>query len=184
MTPRYSLLEGPLGDVLVAADHRGALTRVAIGERPRPGWRRDDRALAGAREQLAAYFAGHLRDFDLELALGGTPWQQRVWAAVRAIPYGATRSYGELAAELCTPAAARAVGHANGRNPACIVVPCHRVVGARGALTGYAFGIEAKRSLLGLEERTSRYVSHSPSANSGTPIAVRATPSATTAPAR
>jgi methylated-DNA-[protein]-cysteine S-methyltransferase len=156
--------------------------RIAIGEGPRDGWRRDDGALGAAREQLGEYFAGERDAFDLDLALGGTPWQQRVWDAVRAIPYGRTRTYGELAAELCSPAAARAVGHANGRNPVCIVVPCHRVVGAQGALTGFAYGVERKAALLALERRTSRYVSQTPSANSGTPIAVRATPSATTAP--
>jgi methylated-DNA-[protein]-cysteine S-methyltransferase len=147
----YSLLDSPLGEVLLTAGDDGALTRVMIGARAADGWRRHDAALAGARGQLTAYFAGELRAFDLPLALGGTPWQQRVWAAVGAIPYGETRTYGELAAEVCTPAAARAVGHANGRNPACIVVPCHRVVGARGALTGYAYGVERKRALLDLE---------------------------------
>jgi methylated-DNA-[protein]-cysteine S-methyltransferase len=150
MTP-YTLLDTPLGPLLLTADDHGALTRASLDALPDPAWRRDDAALAPAREQLASYFAGELRAFDLPLALGGTPWQQRVWDAVAAIPYGATRTYGDLAAELCTPAAARAVGHANGRNPACIVVPCHRVVGSNGAVTGYAYGVERKRALLDLE---------------------------------
>ncbi len=180
----YTTLDSPVGEVLVAGDDDGAVRHVSIGTEVDPLWRRDDAALRDGREQLGEYFTGEREAFDLDLALGGTPWQRRVWAAVAAIPYGQTRTYGELAAELCTPAAARAVGHANGRNPACIVVPCHRVVGVRGALTGFAYGVERKAALLGLERRTSRYVSHTPRAKSGTPIAVRATPSATTAPAR
>ena len=147
----YTLLDTPIGEVLAAADEHGRLTRVEVGTAPREGWRRDDAALAGARDQLGAWLAGERREFDLPLALGGTPWQRRVWNAVRAIPYGETRTYGELAAGLGAPRAARAVGHANGRNPACIVVPCHRVVGASGALTGYAYGVERKRALLALE---------------------------------
>ncbi len=180
---RFTMVDSPLGDVLVAADEDGAVTRIAIGEAPPPGAGREDAALARAREQLAAYFAGERDAFSFPLALGGTPWQRRVWDAVVAIPYGQTRTYGELADGLGAPGAARAVGHANGRNPACIVVPCHRVVGSRGALTGYAYGVERKAALLELE-RSSRYVRNSPRANNGTPIAVRATPRATTAPAR
>jgi methylated-DNA-[protein]-cysteine S-methyltransferase len=179
----FTMVDSPLGEVLVAGDATGAVARIAIGEAPARGARRDDGALAAAREQLAAYFGGEREAFTFELALGGTPWQRRVWDAVAAIPYGETRTYGELAAQLCSPAAARAVGHANGRNPACIVVPCHRVVGARGTLTGYAYGVGRKAALLELE-RSSRYVRNSPMAKSGTPMAVRATPSATTAPAR
>ena len=102
-------------------------------------------------EALDAYFAGELTTFDLPLAARGTPFQQRVWAALREIPYGTTASYGQLAAELGAPGASRAVGAANGRNPISIVVPCHRVVGSAGAITGYAGGIERKRFLLALE---------------------------------
>ena len=108
-------------------------------------------ALAGVRAQLAEYFAGERTRFDLELAPAGTPFQLEVWEALRRIPYGGTRSYGELAAELGRPGSARAVGAANARNPISIVVPCHRVVGSAGALTGYAGGVEAKRALLDLE---------------------------------
>ncbi len=101
--------------------------------------------------QLASYFAGELRAFDLPYAPAGTPFERRVWMQVAAVPYGATRSYGELAREHSPATSARAVGRANGRNPLPIVVPCHRVVGASGALTGYAGGLEAKRTLLELE---------------------------------
>ncbi|MGF1425366.1 methylated-DNA--[protein]-cysteine S-methyltransferase [Kitasatospora sp. LaBMicrA B282] len=108
-------------------------------------------AFRAAADQLAAYFAGELRTFDLELALHGTPFQQRVWQQLRTIPYGETRSYGELAAALGLPNAARAVGLANGRNPIGVIVPCHRVVGADGSLTGYGGGLPRKRRLLALE---------------------------------
>jgi methylated-DNA-[protein]-cysteine S-methyltransferase len=106
---------------------------------------------AAAARQLADYFAGRLTVFDLPLALVGTPFQREVWAALRTIPYGATVTYGDLAAELGRPSASRAVGLANGRNPASIVVPCHRVVGSDGSLTGYGGGLDRKRYLLDLE---------------------------------
>ena len=110
-----------------------------------------DPLLLEAADQLTAYFDGELREFDLPLAPRGTDFQRRVWDAVSAIPYGATASYSEIAAEVCTPAACRAVGAANGRNPLAIVVPCHRVIGAAGALTGYGGGLDRKRALLDLE---------------------------------
>lgn len=108
----------------------------------------DDATLPALREQLAAYFAGELRVFDVPLAAGGTAFQQRVWAALRQVPYGTTCSYGELARAIGAPTAARAVGAANGRNPIGIVVPCHRVIGSSGTLTGYAGGLARKRALL------------------------------------
>jgi methylated-DNA-[protein]-cysteine S-methyltransferase len=108
-------------------------------------------AAPAAREQLASYFVGELREFSVEVALRGTEFQARVWAALREIPYGETRSYGELAAAIGAPAAVRAVGLANGKNPVSIVVPCHRVVGANGSLTGYGGGTDRKRTLLELE---------------------------------
>ena len=147
----FTSVPSPLGDV-VAAARDDAVVAMTLAE-PAPGWRRDDRAapLVAAREQLDAYFAGELRAFDLPLDLAGTTWQKVVWDAVAAIPYGETRTYRDLAAEVCTPAAARAVGHANGRNPACIVIPCHRVIGSDGSLTGYAYGLPAKQALLRLE---------------------------------
>jgi methylated-DNA-[protein]-cysteine S-methyltransferase len=112
----------------------------------------DDKARTGAaRNQVLAYFAGRRREFDLQLAPPGTPFQQRVWALLRAIPYGETRTYGQIATQLGNPAAARAVGRANATNPICVIVPCHRVIGASGALTGFAFGNDLKRRLLELE---------------------------------
>lgn len=109
--------------------------------------------LARAAAQLAAYFAGERRDFDLPLAPQGTPFQQRVWDALLAIPYGAVRSYGDVARAIGRPAASRAVGAANGRNPIAIIVPCHRVIGASGQLTGYGGGLPTKRWLLEHEQR-------------------------------
>lgn len=120
-------------------------------EPSRAGWRRDDRAFSDAVDQLAQYFAGERTAFDVELELAGTPFQRRVWTALRDIPYGETRSYGQIAALLGAPGASRAVGLANGRNPVSVIVPCHRVIGANGSLTGYGGGVERKRLLLGLE---------------------------------
>ncbi|WP_229852628.1 methylated-DNA--[protein]-cysteine S-methyltransferase [Streptomyces albospinus] len=110
-----------------------------------------DPPFAAAITQLRAYFRGELTTFDLPLALHGTPFQRRVWAALRTIPYGETVSYGRLAERLGVPTAARAVGLANGRNPVGIIVPCHRVVGADGSLTGYGGGLDRKRRLLAFE---------------------------------
>jgi methylated-DNA-[protein]-cysteine S-methyltransferase len=157
----FQTTPSPVGELLLAAS-AGALVGVYFEpHRWGPsasevaGWRRDDAdgVLAAARTQLAAYFAGELTAFDLPLAPRGTDFQQRVWGALRAIPYGATTSYGELARRLGDPHATRAVGAANGRNPLSIVVPCHRVIGADGALTGFGGGIERKRWLLAHEQR-------------------------------
>jgi methylated-DNA-[protein]-cysteine S-methyltransferase len=109
-------------------------------------WERDDGAFADARAQLDEWFAGDRRDFDLDLAPVGTPFQRRVWSALQAIPYGETRTYGDIAAQLGT--APRPVGAANGANPFAVVVPCHRLVSTAGLLTGYAGGLERKRWLL------------------------------------
>jgi methylated-DNA-[protein]-cysteine S-methyltransferase len=114
-------------------------------------WIRDDTAFEDARAQLAEYFAGTRRTFELPLHPAGTPFQQRVWGALRDIPYGETASYGQTAAAVGAPSAARAVGLANGQNPISIVVPCHRVVGADGSLTGYGGGLPAKQWLLAHE---------------------------------
>ena len=111
--------------------------------------------LAAAASQLDAYFSGELTSFDLPLSLAGTEFQRAVWAGLQAIPYGETISYGELARRIGQPSASRAVGLANGRNPVSIVVPCHRVIGADGSLTGYGGGMDRKRFLLGLERRVS-----------------------------
>ena len=148
--PRYDTIESPLGELLLVGDGR-ALTGLYMDGAPGPGWRRDPAAFRQAADQLRAYFARELREFDLPLAPHGTPFQQEVWAALREIPYGRTVGYAELAAALGRPGAARAVGAANGRNPMSIVVPCHRVIGADGALTGYGGGLRRKRLLLDLE---------------------------------
>jgi methylated-DNA-[protein]-cysteine S-methyltransferase len=147
----------PLGTVVAAVDERGALVALDLEEdgplARRAGVERAPARVAHVRQALEGYFAGTLREFDLELAPGGTEFQERVWAELRRIPYGQTISYGELARRLGNPRAVRAVGRANGRNPIAIVVPCHRVIGSDGSLTGYAGGIERKRFLLELESR-------------------------------
>jgi methylated-DNA-[protein]-cysteine S-methyltransferase len=154
-TTSYTLLESPVGELLASADAAGRVTGLHFdGHRtptPNPGWVRDERALAPLRRQLEEYFAGERREFELELAPTGTPFQLSVWSALRAIPYGETASYGEIAAAVGQPAAARAVGGANNRNPIAIVVPCHRVIGASGSLTGYGGGLPRKQQLLALE---------------------------------
>jgi methylated-DNA-[protein]-cysteine S-methyltransferase len=114
-------------------------------------WRRDDGRFARERDGLARYFAGEAEGFDFPLRLEGEGFERRVWEALRTVPYGTTTTYGALAAALGDPGAARAVGAANGRNPIAIVVPCHRVIGAGGKLTGYGAGLDRKRSLLELE---------------------------------
>ncbi|MVA77416.1 methylated-DNA--[protein]-cysteine S-methyltransferase [Auraticoccus sp. F435] len=153
MTTTHTVLDSPLGPLtLVARD--GALCAVLMSEhrqsRLLPGERRDADFVAAVR-QLGEYFAGERREFELPLAPAGPPFDQRVWALLRRIPYGETRSYGDLARELGGAGFSQAVGRANGRNPLAVVVPCHRVVGADGSLTGYAGGLERKRALLHLE---------------------------------
>ncbi|GAA3756248.1 methylated-DNA--[protein]-cysteine S-methyltransferase [Streptomyces tremellae] len=155
MERRHTVIDSPLGPLtLVAAD--GALSGVYLDEHrhmpPRDTFGpRSAEPFGEATAQLAAYFSGELRVFDLPLHLEGTPFQRRVWSELTRIPYGETRSYGELAAALGSPGASRAVGLANGRNPVSIVVPCHRVVGSTGSLTGYGGGLANKRRLLALE---------------------------------
>lgn len=144
----HRTLSTPVGPVTVAVDAAGALTRVDFGDVPGGTPPGADPGLDRAVGQLEEYFAGTRTDFDLPLAPAGTPFQQRVWTALRDIPYGATESYGSLARRLGAPGASRAVGLANGRNPIPIVVPCHRVIGSTGTLTGYAGGVERKRWLL------------------------------------
>jgi methylated-DNA-[protein]-cysteine S-methyltransferase len=175
----WTTIDSPVGELrLVALD--GALTAVEFlgempdgpgeaasvrhhasrGTTPEDGRARGDRVdddalLVETARQLAAYFAGDLKDFDLPVAPEGTPFQQRVWAALQGIGYGETRTYGEIAGGLgLTGHGARAVGLANGRNPIPIVIPCHRVVGADGSLTGYGGGMHRKQTLLALEQTT------------------------------
>ena len=156
-TTIYTTMGSPIGELTLTGDGvaiTGLYMERASGEPvARAGWRRDDEALRGAREQVEAYFAGELTAFDLLLAPRGTPFQEKVWEALRAIPYGATASYRDIAGRVGNPTAVRAVGAANGRNPISIVIPCHRVIGADGSLTGYGGGMERKRWLLDLEQR-------------------------------
>jgi methylated-DNA-[protein]-cysteine S-methyltransferase len=160
MSTLYSVLDSPIGELLLTGSDRaltGIWMRSHRDERKRTAsMLRDDAAFADVRRQLAGYFAGERTAFDLVLAAEGTGFQHRVWSALCAIPYGATISYGELARRIGQPGAARAVGLANGANPIPIVVPCHRVIGADGSLTGFGGGIERKRWLLAHEARAAR----------------------------
>jgi methylated-DNA-[protein]-cysteine S-methyltransferase len=154
----HTVIDSPVGPLTLVASN-GALTGLYMAEHrygPSEFGTRDDDTLPAAAEQLAAYFAGELRAFDLTLAPRGTPFQQRVWAALREVPYGETVTYGELAATIGRPTASRAVGHANGHNPISIIVPCHRVVGSAGDLTGYGGGLPRKRFLLDLERSSAQ----------------------------
>ncbi|PVG82607.1 cysteine methyltransferase [Nocardioides gansuensis] len=155
----WTLMDSPLGELRLV-ERADALKAIEFFPfRPPPdgrplGERQDDHpVLVETRRQLTAYFARDLKEFDLPLAPDGTPFQQRVWQQLRGIGWGETASYGEIAARLgMTNAASRAVGLANGRNPIAIVVPCHRVIGANGTLTGYAGGLDRKQLLLELEQ--------------------------------
>jgi methylated-DNA-[protein]-cysteine S-methyltransferase len=155
MTVRYDELDTPVGPLLVAADDAGLrLIHFQLGRgrrAPEPAWRRDPAPFRDLGRQLAQYFGRTRRTFDLALAPEGTPFQLETWRALAAIPYGTTISYEELARRVGRPKAVRAVGAANGRNPLPIVVPCHRVIGKDGSLTGFGGGLPAKRALLELE---------------------------------
>jgi methylated-DNA-[protein]-cysteine S-methyltransferase len=160
----YSYLDSPVGRLLLAGDAEG-LVLIGFPSEARPtapgsGWTRDDGALAEPIAQLRSYFAGERREFSLPLCTQGTPFQERVWAALRAIPFGATVSYGDLARRIGRPSAARAVGAANGANPLPIVIPCHRVIGADRSLTGFGGGLATKRFLLAHEARFSPDAPH------------------------
>ena len=149
----HTRVESPLGPLLLLSDGR-ALTGLFMNKRVVPEGsveREDAEPFHEARRQLAEYFAGERRAFDLALDGRGTEFQQKIWAALEEIPYGETISYGALARKVGDPKASRAVGLANGRNPLSIVVPCHRVVGASGKLTGYGGGLANKAFLLELE---------------------------------
>ena len=151
----HSYFPSPIGPLLLTGNE-SALTGLYLAEHVRiatPLGTRNDSAFTEPARQLTEYFAGDRQVFELPIAPAGTPFQQRVWQLLRSIGYGDRRSYGELAAELGNPNAARAVGLANGRNPISIIVPCHRVVGSKGALTGYAGGLTNKQWLLEFETR-------------------------------
>ncbi len=159
----YGYFDSPVGPLLLAGEadrlHLISFPTEARTERPPAGWRRDDSLFVEAFRQLDAYFAGALTRFDLPLRFAGTAFQNRVWTALCEIPYGETMSYGALAARIGKPTASRAVGAANGANPLPIVVPCHRVIGSDGSLTGFGGGIEIKRFLLAHEQQHSSLAS-------------------------
>ncbi len=155
--PRYTTMPTPIGEILLTSDGHSLtglfmMPEAGWGNAIGADWRRDPAGLRTIEEQLRAYFAGELREFSVPLAPSGTPFQRRVWQALTTVPYGGTASYGTIAAAIERPSASRAVGAANGRNPISIVVPCHRVVGADGSLTGYGGGLPRKQRLLALEK--------------------------------
>ena len=149
----WTVVDSPIDPLLLIGDETGLRSLWMQPHDPPADAVRDDDSLAPVATQLADYFAGERTRFDLALAPHGTPFQQKVWLALRDIPYGATTTYGALAAELGQPTASRAVGLANGRNPLAVIVPCHRVIGANGALTGFGGGLPRKRWLLDHERR-------------------------------
>jgi methylated-DNA-[protein]-cysteine S-methyltransferase len=148
----FTRADSPVGELLLAGDGEAlAGLHFAAGRAPAADWREDPRPFEPVLEQLREYFAGDRTRFEVRLAPRGTAFQLRVWEALLEIPYGETESYGELAVRVGSPGAARAVGLANGSNPIALIVPCHRVIGANGSLTGYGGGMERKRWLLDLE---------------------------------
>lgn len=159
MTLAHIIFPSPVGELTLVASDAGLVAilwedddpaRVRLGARTT---RSDHPILAAARAQLTDYFAGRLQTFTVPLDFRGTAFQRTIWAALLAIPFGETRSYGDIARAVGRPTASRAVGAANGRNPISIIAPCHRVVGANGALTGFAGGVETKRWLLDFERK-------------------------------
>ncbi len=166
-TTIYWTVDSPIGELLLAGDGE-QLQRLHMQDGRRPttigaDWVRDAEPFADLCEQLDQYFSGERQEFDLDLGPQGSEFELRVWRALRQIPYGETESYGGLAKRIGHPGLARAVGAANGRNPIAVVVPCHRVIGADGSLTGYAGGLERKRLLLDLEAPISQLDLSSPS---------------------
>ncbi len=149
---RYGYTDSPLGRLLVVGE-QDALTGLHVDGHEHaptvhPDWERDDGDLDEVRAQLEAYFAGQRTDFDLAVRPAGSAFQREVWAALSEIPFGETRTYGQIATRISRPDAVRAIGAANGANPISIVIPCHRVIGADGSLTGYGWGVERKSWLL------------------------------------
>lgn len=160
MMNSYTQIDSPLGPLLLVADDAGLRQILFINGRhpakPESSWKQDRAPLSETIHQLQAYFAGELENFDLKLAPEGTPFQLSVWHRLCEIPYGETISYGQLASQIGNPKASRAVGLANGSNPIPIVIPCHRVIGSNGKLTGYGGGLPIKEKLLALERRQLR----------------------------
>jgi methylated-DNA-[protein]-cysteine S-methyltransferase len=159
MTHRYDTFPTPLGEFSAAVNETGALAATAFGglaalkkRVPLAAWIHDPAALGAVRRQIDDFLSGRRTGFTVKVDAAGTSFQQAVWGALRRIPFGQTRSYAEIAAAIGRPGAARAVGRANATNPVCVVVPCHRVIGADGSLTGFAFGEKIKRRLLELEQ--------------------------------
>ncbi|CAM5697593.1 Methylated-DNA--protein-cysteine methyltransferase OS=Streptomyces alboniger OX=132473 GN=CP975_29870 PE=3 SV=1 [Streptomyces alboniger] len=154
-TKQHTVIDSPYGPLTLVGDDGVLCGLYMTDQRHRPAEEtfgtRAQAPFAAAEEELEAYFTGELKEFTLELDLHGTPFQRSVWNHLRKIPYGETRTYGELADALGNPSASRAVGLANGRNPVGIIVPCHRVVGANGGLTGYGGGLDRKQRLLDFE---------------------------------
>jgi len=153
----YQYVKSPVGKLLVAGDEKGLhlinFPRNGKPSLPESGWIENLKPLQETLRQLEAYFAGKLKAFSLDICLNVTPFQKKVLTALRQVPYGETISYGELAKNIGNPKASRAVGQANARNPIPIVIPCHRVIGSNGKLTGFGGGIEVKQTLLDLEKQ-------------------------------
>lgn len=152
----FDVFPTAVGPMTLVTDSSGAVTELWTSDRlsffqPKPNYVRDPEAVKAARKQIEEYADGRRKSFDLTLNPAGTPFQHAVWNELLKIPYGETRSYGQLAAALGNPGASRAVGRANGTNPISVIVPCHRVIGSSGALTGYGGGLPMKQALLELE---------------------------------
>ena len=156
---KYCYVDSPIGDLLLAGDESGlclvGFPEGAMRREPEPDWTYDESPFATVREQLREYFAGKRKAFDLPLKLTGTEFQVRVLEELQRIPYGETTSYSDIAERIGRPKAMRAVGAANGRNPIPIIIPCHRVIGRGGDLTGFGGGLETKAALLRLEAENS-----------------------------
>jgi methylated-DNA-[protein]-cysteine S-methyltransferase len=148
---RYAMMDTPIGPLTLASTDKG-LSSVSFGRMVPTDGIVDESAHRAVIEQLSEYFEGKRKSFDVPLDLEGTSFQMSVWRALQAIPFGQTRSYGDIAESIGKPGAARAVGMANHENPIAVVIPCHRVVGSNGSLTGYAGGLDIKRHLLSIEQ--------------------------------
>ena len=151
MTLRCDVIDSPIGPLTIAVDDAGALTEIRFDGEPIAGSAPDRKACAAAARELREYFRGERREFTIPVAPRGTEFQRRVWDELQRIPFGATISYAELARRIGSPNAVRAVGAANGANPIPVVIPCHRVIGSNGSMTGYGGGLSRKKKLLSIE---------------------------------